>query len=64
MNKRFLIGILLFVAVMITDKLIVPIPDIIAILIELVCIALIVSAALQARKTVATSVKDPRATVD
>lgn len=64
MNKRFLIGILLFVAVMITDKLIVPIPDIIAILIELVCIALIVSAALQARKTVAVSEKDPRATVD
>ena len=64
MNKRILIGVLLFVAVMITDKLIVPIPDIIALVIELVCIVLIVSAALQARKTGTVPGRDPRATVD
>ncbi len=64
MNKRILIGVLLFVAVMITDKLIVPIPDIIALVIELVCIVLIVSAALQARKTGTVPGRDARATVD
>ena len=64
MNKRFITGVLLFVAVIITDKLIVPVPDIIAILIELVSIALIISAALQARKAVSASGRDRRATVD
>ena len=48
---------------MIVDKLIVPIPDLIAVLIEAVSVVLIVTGVLRARKTGAASAADPAADV-
>lgn len=63
MWKRALIGFGIFAAVMIVDKLIVPIPDWIALLLEVMAVVLIVSAAMQLKKNSAANETDPRATV-
>ena len=63
MNKKVLIGFLLFIVVMIVDKLIYPIPDLIAVILEAVSVILIITGALQAKKAGVSSGPDPRATV-
>ena len=54
----------IFIVIMIVDKLIVPIPDLIALVLEAICVVLIVSGAMKARKAGYGAGKDPRATVD
>ena len=51
MNKKMLIGFSVFIVVMIVDKLIVPIPDWLAVILEAASVVLIVTGAIQAKKT-------------
>ena len=64
MSKRVLIGFAAFIVIMIVDKLIAPIPDLVALILEAICVVLIVTGAIKARKAGFTTEKDPRATVD